>query len=198
MNRILVVDDEISIYESLRMVLEKDYELGWAGNAKDAMKLFGEQNTDLVLLDIIMPGVGGMEVLSAIREADPTIPIIMLTATKMVKTAVEAMKKGATDYLMKPFDIDELRLIISRALANQALKQEVRYLRSEVEKRYSFHSLIGKSRPMREVYSKIEHIAATKSTVLITGESGTGIWLCKRCSDSPRKECWKSSFPRKT
>ena len=174
MKRILIVDDEISIFQSIRMVLEKDYELFWAGNAKEAMKHFLDQSPDLVLLDIIMPGVDGIEVLTAIRDMNKSVPVLILTATKMVKTAVEAMKRGATDYLTKPFDIDEIQLIISRALANHALEEEVRYLRSQVEKRYSFHNLIGKSPLMREIYSKIEHLAGTKSTVLITGESGTG------------------------
>jgi DNA-binding NtrC family response regulator len=190
MNKILVVDDEASIYESLRMVLGKEYDLLWAPNAGEAVKLFHEQTPQLVLLDIIMPGVDGMAVLSAIRDADRTIPVIMLTATRMLRTAVEAMKKGATDYIVKPFDVEELRLIIARALANRALEQEVRYLRKEVEKRYSFHNLIGKSRPMREIYSKIEHIANSKTTVLITGESGTGKELVARAIhyNSSRKD----------
>ena len=190
MKRVLIVDDEISIFQSLRMVLEKDYELLWAGNGKEAMKLFLEQSPDLVLLDIIMPGVDGIEILSAIRDSDKSIPVLILTATKMVKTAVQAMKRGATDYLTKPFDVEEIRLIISRALANRALEEEVRYLRSQVEKRYSFHNLIGKSLLMREIYSKIEHLAGTKSTVLITGESGTGKELVSRAIhyNSIRKE----------
>jgi len=190
MNKILVVDDEVSIYESLRMALGKEHDLLWAANAKEAMRLFHEQNPKLVLLDIIMPVINGMEILTAIREADKSIPVIMLTATRMVKTAVEAMKKGATDYLTKPFDVEELRLIITRTLANQALEQEVRYLRSQVEKRYNFHNLIGKSRQMRSIYFEIEHIANTKTTVLITGESGTGKELVARAVhyNSPRKE----------
>jgi DNA-binding NtrC family response regulator len=189
-NKILIVDDEVSIYESLRMVLGKEYELLWASNAKEAMKLFHEQQPRLILLDIIIPGVDGIEILATLREYDKSVPIIMLTATKMVKTAVDAMKRGASDYIIKPFDVEELRLIIARALANEALEQEVRYLRSEVEKRYSFHNLIGKSRKMREIYVQIKQIADTKSTVLITGESGTGKELVARAIhyNSPQKE----------
>ena len=190
MSRILVVDDEVSIYESLRMVLEKDHELAWATNAKEAMRRIQEHRPDLILMDIIMPGVDGIALLEAVRESDRLVPIIMLTATKMVKTAVEAMKKGASDYILKPFDVEEMRLIITRALANRALEQEVQFLRSEVDKRYSFHSLVGKSRPMREIYSKIEQMAPTRSTVLITGESGTGKELVARAIhfNSPRKD----------
>ena len=190
MRKILVVDDEQSIFESLRMVLEKDYELLWASNAKEAIKLFHEHIPRLVLLDIIMPGIDGIEILTTIREIDRSVPIIMLTATKMVKTAVEAMKKGATDYLTKPFDIEELRIIIARSLASQALEQEVKQLRSEVEKRYSFHNLVGKSPEMRRIYVQIEQIANTKGTVLITGESGTGKELVARAIhySSPRKD----------
>ncbi len=190
MSKILIVDDEVGVYESLRMILKKDYDLSWAANAKEAMRLFQEHNPRLILLDIIMPGVDGIEILTAIRESNKSVPIIMLTATKMVKTAVDAMKKGATDYVIKPFDIEELRLIIARALANEALEQEVRYLRSEVEKRYNFHNLIGKSRPMRVIYVQIEQIANAKSTVLITGESGTGKELVARAIhyNSHRKE----------
>ena len=190
MRKILVVDDEQSIFESLRMVLEKDYELLWASNAKEAIKLFHEHIPRLVLLDIIMPGIDGIEILTTIREIDRSVPIIMLTATKMVKTAVEAMKKGATDYLTKPFDIEELRIIIARSLASQALEQEVKKLRSEVEKRYSFHNLVGKSPEMRRIYVQIEQIANTKGTVLITGESGTGKELVARAIhySSPRKD----------
>jgi two-component system response regulator AtoC len=190
MSRILVVDDEVSIYESLRMVLEKDHELYWAANAKEAMRRIQEHRPDLILMDIIMPGVDGIALLEAVRESDRSVPIIMLTATKMVKTAVEAMKKGASDYILKPFDVEEMRLVITRALANRALEQEVRFLRSEVEKRYSFHNLVGKSRQMREIYAKIEQMAPTRSTVLLTGESGTGKELVARAIhyNSPRKE----------
>jgi DNA-binding NtrC family response regulator len=190
MNKILIVDDEVSIYESLKMVLGKENELLWASNAKQAMKLFHEQQPRLILLDIILPGIDGIEILGTIREYDKSVPIIMLTATKMVKTAVDAMKRGATDYIIKPFDVEELRLIIARVIANEALEQEVRYLRSEVEKRYSFHNLIGKSHKMREIYVQIEQISGTKSTVLITGESGTGKELVARAIhyNSPRKE----------
>jgi DNA-binding NtrC family response regulator len=122
----------------------------------------------------------GITVLKRIREMDATVPVIMLTATRMVKTAVEAMKLGATDYLSKPFEIEELKLIIEKAITAKDLEQEVKYLRSEITRRYSFKNIIGKSREMQEVYAKIEQIADTRTTVLVTGESGTGKELVAR------------------
>ncbi len=122
-----------------------------------------------------MPKIDGIEVLKKIRETDPTIPVIMLTATKTIKSAVDAMKLGATDYVTKPFDVDEISLLIKRALEKQALDREIKSLRWEVKKKFGLNNIfIGKSPTMNEVYSKIEQIADTKTTVLVTGESGTG------------------------
>jgi DNA-binding NtrC family response regulator len=128
----------------------------------------------LILLDIILPTTDGLTLLKQFRDVEPSLPIIMLTATRMVKTAVEAMKLGATDYLNKPFDIEELQLMIDKASAAYDLEREVRYLRSEVDKKHRPDNLIGRSRAMREIFLKIEQVADTKTTVLITGESGTG------------------------
>jgi DNA-binding NtrC family response regulator len=114
------------------------------------------------------------------RAEERSIPAIMLTATKTLKTAVDAMKLGAADYITKPFDIEELRLIIAKTLASQDLEREVRYLRAQVVNRYAFHNLVGKSPTMQEIYLKIEQVADTRTTVLITGESGTGKELVAR------------------
>lgn len=180
MEKILVVDDERAIVQSIRMLLKDSYEIVSASSADEAVDLFRRERPDLILLDIIMPGVSGVEVLKIIREQDPTIPVIVLTATKMVKPAVEAMKVGATDYITKPFDIEELRLIIKKSLNTSSLEKEVKYLRSELDNRYKFQHIIGKSRAMREIYLKVEQIADTKHTILITGESGTGKELVAR------------------
>jgi len=190
MKSILIVDDELSVRESLKLILQDQYKILMADNAKEALILFERENPNLVLLDIILPEMDGIAVLKRIREIDATVPIIMLTATRMVKTAVEAMKMGATDYLSKPFEIEELKLIIEKAITTKDLEQEVRYLRSEVTRRYSFKSIIGKSREMQEVYAKIEQITDTRTTVLITGESGTGKELVARALhyNSSRKE----------
>lgn len=190
MKSILIVDDELSVRESLKLILQDQYKILMADSAKEALILFEREPPHLVLLDIILPEMDGMAVLKRIREMDTTVPVIMLTATRMVKTAVEAMKMGATDYLSKPFEIEELKLIIEKAITTKDLEQEVKYLRSEVTRRYSFQSIIGKSREMQEVYAKIEQIADTRTTVLITGESGTGKELVARALhyNSTRKE----------
>lgn len=180
MKQILVVDDENGVRESLKIILKDRYRVLFSENAKQAMDCFEGEAPDLVLLDIILPDEDGIAVLRRMRELNKSVPIIMLTATRMVKTAVEAMKHGATDYLGKPFDVDELKLIVEKALAATDLEQEVRYLRSEVSRRYSFQSIIGKSPAMQEIYARIEQIADTRTTVLVTGESGTGKELVAR------------------
>jgi DNA-binding NtrC family response regulator len=190
MKRILIVDDELSVRESLKLILQDQYKILMANDAKEALVLFERETPHLVLLDIILPEMDGITVLKRIREMDATVPVIMLTATRMVKTAVEAMKLGATDYLSKPFEIEELKLIIEKAITAKDLEQEVKYLRSEITRRYSFKNIIGKSREMQEVYAKIEQIADTRTTVLITGESGTGKELVARALhyNSTRKD----------
>jgi len=178
--RVLLVDDEQGIRTSLRMVLEPTYDVGEAANAQEALERFRAESPHLVLLDVILPGTDGLAVLENMRAEDPRIPVIMLTAAKTLKTAVDAMKLGAADYLNKPFDIEELRLIVSRTLATEELEREVRALRAQVVNRYAFHNLIGKSPGMQDIYAKIEQIANTRTTVLITGESGTGKELVAR------------------
>ncbi len=180
MRRILIVDDEASVRESLKLILKDHYKVFLAENAKDAFSIFERESPHLILLDIILPEMDGITVLKRIRELDNAVPVIMLTATRMVKTAVEAMKIGATDYLSKPFDIEELKLIIEKAITTKDLEQEVRYLRSEVSRRYSFPNIIGRSREMQEIFAKVEQVADSRTTVLVTGESGTGKELVAR------------------
>src|SRR5207244_422904 len=178
--RVLIVDDGPGIRASLQMTLEPTYEVLCATNAQEGLARFRQELPNLVLLDVLMPGSDGLGLLQSLRSEDPTVPVIMLTAVKTVKTAVEAMKIGAADYLAKPFDVEELRMIVAKALATQALEHEVRYLRAQVLKSYAFHNLVGKSPAMQEIYSKIEQVANTRTTVLITGESGTGKELVAR------------------
>ncbi|MGE3154253.1 MAG: sigma-54-dependent transcriptional regulator [Nitrospiraceae bacterium] len=178
--RILIVDDEPRVRTSLKMVLEPTYEVLQAADAQEGLDLFRRESPHLVLLDVILPGMDGLAVLEKLRAEDRSIPVIMLTGTKAVKTAVDAMKLGAADYISKPFEIDELRIIIAKALDNQELEREVRYLRAQVVHRYAFHNLIGKSSAMQEIYSKIEQVADSRTTVMITGESGTGKELVAR------------------
>jgi two-component system response regulator AtoC len=188
--RILVVDDEPGIHTSLEMTLAPAYEVLCASTAQEGLVRFRQELPNLVFLDVVLPGVDGLGLLQSMRSEDPTVPVIMLTAVKTVKTAVDAMKIGAADYVTKPFDVEELRMIVAKALATQALEHEVRYLRAQVVKSYSFHNLVGKSPAMQEIYSKIEQVADTRTTVLITGESGTGKELVARALhyNSSRRE----------
>lgn len=188
--RILLIDDDPRVRASLKMVLEPLYEVLQAGDGQEGLDMFRKDEPDLVLLDVILPGTDGLAVLQTLRMESKTTPVIMLTGTKSVKTAVDAMKLGAADYLSKPFDIDELRIVIDRALNSSELEREVKQLRAQVVQRYAFHNLIGKSQGMQEIYSKIEQVADSRTTVLITGESGTGKELVARALhyNSARRE----------
>lgn len=174
MKKILVIDDELSVQESFRNILKREYLLLFASNGAEGLQRFREAAPDLILLDLIMPEMDGMTALKRIREIDPKIPIIMLTATRMIKTAVEAIKAGADDYLTKPFDLEELKWLLAKTLSNRDLEKEVQALRTEVSKRYGYENIIGNSRPMQDLFEKIKHVADTRTTVLILGESGTG------------------------
>lgn len=172
--RVLLIDDEARIRTSLKMVLEPSYDIFQAADAQEGLDVFRKEGPDLVLLDVILPGTDGLAVLQTLRSESKMTPVIMLTGTKSVKTAVDAMKLGAADYLSKPFDVEELRIVVDRALNSQDLEREVKQLRAQVVQRYAFHNLIGKSPGMQEIYAKIEQVADSRTTVLITGESGTG------------------------
>jgi DNA-binding NtrC family response regulator len=172
--RVLLVDDEPRVRASLKTVLDQTYDIFEAADAAEGLEIFRRESPDLVLLDVILPGTDGLSVLQALRAENQSVPVIMLTGTKSVKTAVDAMKLGAADYLSKPFDVEELRIVIDRTLNSQELEREVRQLRAQVVQRYAFHNLIGKSPAMQEIYAKIEQVADSRTTVLVTGESGTG------------------------
>ncbi len=172
--QVLVVDDEPSVRESLRMVLKDRYDVLTAASGDEALETIQREAADVILLDLLMPGLDGLEVLERIKQQDTTPQVIMLTATKTVKTAVTAMKLGAFDYVTKPFDVEELLLIVERAVQAAALAREVEALRSEVGLRYSFENIIGTSAKMQAVLKTVSMVAPLKTTVLITGESGTG------------------------
>ena len=177
---VLIVDDEVGARESLRMILKTDYAVFLAKDAEEAILQIREHSPDVILLDIILPDLDGLKLLEKIKQKEPDVIVIMITATKTVKTAVEAMKLGAYDYVTKPFDVDELRLIISRALSTQALEKEVIYLRKEVDRSFVFENIIGKSKAMKEMFGMVRQVADSKSTVLVMGESGTGKELISR------------------
>ncbi len=188
--KILVIDDEPSVRESLKMALKNDYLVIAAASAEEGIKIVEEDRPDLVLLDVIMPGVDGISALERIRAIDQHIPVLMLTASQTRNTAFQAGRLGAYDYIMKPFELDELRQKLARALETVALKAENQELRSEVKRRYQFGNILGKSKEMERVYRTIEQIAVTKTTILITGESGTGKEMVAKAVhyNSPRKD----------
>jgi putative PEP-CTERM system response regulator len=189
MKSILVVDDEVGARESLKMILKGEYQVLLAKNAEEAFRQIHAQIPDVVLLDLILPDMDGLRVLEKMKQTLPDQIVIMITATKTVKTAVEAMKLGAYDYITKPFDVDELRLIVNRALSTRALKEENQRLWMEVDRNFGFNNIVGKSKGMREIFKLVKQVAETRSTVLIMGESGTGKELISRAIHyhSPRK-----------
>jgi two-component system response regulator AtoC len=188
--RVLAVDDELGVRESIRILLSTDYEVATVASGDAALEAIQRERPHLILLDIIMPGMDGMELLERIRATDPGLPVVILTATKTVRTAVAAMKLGAFDYLQKPFDVDELRLIVERATRSAELEAEVKRLRHELRSVGALRAIVGKSPQMQGVLRTIRTVAPLKTTVLITGESGTGKELVARAlhSESPRAD----------
>ncbi|MCQ9208858.1 MAG: sigma-54 dependent transcriptional regulator [Omnitrophica bacterium] len=188
--KILIIDDEPGSIEAFRIILKDDYEILSTNSAAEGLRIIARDDVQLVLLDIVMPEMDGIEVLRKIRERDNSLTVIMVTATKSIKTAVEAMKLGAFDYLSKPFEVNEAKLIVSKAMQSRALLQELEYLRAELKQRYGIGNIIGKSKAIKEVFQTLNKVAPTKSTVLITGESGTGKELIAQAIHftSPRKD----------
>ncbi|HEX5108307.1 MAG TPA: sigma-54 dependent transcriptional regulator [Vicinamibacterales bacterium] len=179
--RILVVDDESSLRDMLRIVLRRDgYEVLLAENGRAAIDVLKRERVDLLLSDIRMSEVSGVDVLKAAKEVNRDIVAFMMTAFASTETAVEAMRLGAVDYLTKPFSMDELRLKIQQHLESSRLKQENVLLKRALNSRHEFSNIIGRSDSMLAVFRMIETIAKTGSTVLVTGESGTGKELAAR------------------
>ncbi|HJV88411.1 MAG TPA: sigma-54 dependent transcriptional regulator [Noviherbaspirillum sp.] len=173
--RILIVDDEeIVIRSCLRILGDDRHEVESVTSGLEALRRVDENHYDVIILDIMMPGIDGLEVLQHVKERHPDVDVIMMTGLSQIQTAVRAMKLGAFDYLSKPFDPDELKMIVDRALERRRLLQENRDLKSEVSSRYRFENIIGSSAQMQNVYRLIAKCAPTNCTVLITGESGTG------------------------
>ncbi len=178
--------------EFLEILLQKQgYAVETAGNGEEAIaRLDSGLGPDLIICDIMMPKVNGMRVLGRARELDPEAVVIMITAFASTESAVEAMKNGAYDYITKPFQVDEIRLVVAKALEKTRLVRENIRLRREVESKYAYANLVGTSAPMKAVYEVIRRVAPTKSNVLITGESGTGKELVAKAIhfNSPRRD----------
>jgi DNA-binding NtrC family response regulator len=181
---VLVVDDEPSVRASVRTILEGPCAILEAADGAEAMDVLGAHDVDLVMLDQRMPGEAGLDVLERVKAVDPTMAVVLVTAVHDVRTAVEALKRGAYDYLTKPFDVDDIVRVVRRALEKRALEREVLCLRSELTPPggdgHGFRPMVGRHRDLVRVHQLIAQVAETPTTVLITGESGTGKELVAR------------------
>jgi DNA-binding NtrC family response regulator len=183
--RILVVDDELVIRESLTGWLQRDgYHVKSVPSGEKAIDLLKTKSFDLLLLDIQMDGISGMDVLKHVKEHYPDIDVIMITAFGSIPSAVQAMKYHAFDYLLKPFDPEELGVLIQKLVNHRAKIKENLFLKEDYEQRNRFESMIGQSRPMQEIFNLIEDIKDTETIVLITGETGTGKGLAAKAIHS--------------
>jgi DNA-binding NtrC family response regulator len=178
--RVLVVDDERGVRESLRMLLGSECTVAEASSVDEGLAALAASPPDLVLLDLVMHGRNGFDFLSGLERVPDPPPVIVLTATRNVATAVEAMKRGAADYVTKPFEIEALRIKVRQLLARRELEREVEALRARVEDVERLGALIGRSGAMREVFRTVRRVAESTATVLIRGESGTGKELVAR------------------
>ena len=172
---ILVVDDDPDMREMVYdMLKDRGHQVTTAGSGQEALRALGEEDYAVVLTDLRMKGMQGLELLTEIKRLYPGLNVILMTAFGSVETAVEAMKHGASDYLTKPVKKDELVRVIERVVREAALRREVNRLRQEVHREYSFHQILGKSKPMQAMFDLIKRVADSPTNVLITGESGTG------------------------
>ena len=190
MSSILIVDDEKNIRRILALMLrDRRHQVTEASSGEEALEILADLEPDLILLDLKMPGMDGLETLSGLREAGHEAAVIMMTAHGTISTAVEAMRRGAYDYVTKPFDNDELMMLIDRALNMRRLTSEVENLRGELESRYGFNEIIGISPAIQKVFHTMAKVAKVDATVLVTGESGTGKELVARAihRKSPRE-----------
>lgn len=190
--RVLVIDDEADIRESLEVLLtmEGNYLVELAQNATEGLKKLETGSYDIVLLDLMMPDRSGMEVLEEVRQRDKETPIVMITAYGSVEVAVNAIKRGATDYFSKPWDNEKLLIEIERMIAKRRLETENRQLKQALKQRYAFPNIIGKSDRMLRILDLVAQVAPSRTTILITGETGTGKELIAKAihSHSTRAE----------
>ena len=173
--RILIVDDEENVLALCQTILQKrGYEVECASTAEEALDRLETELFDVVITDLKMPGMSGLDLLTKAKALNPFVPFVMLTGFGTVHSAVEAMKEGAYDYLIKPVDNEEFKLVVEKALELHRLQREVARLRSQLEVDLDFHDIVGQSKPMRAVFRLIRMVAKSNATVLIQGESGTG------------------------
>ena len=188
--KILVVDDEVIVRESLGGWLERDgHKVDKAASGEEALEKCKNTRYDILLLDIKMEGMSGLDVLKKIKENDPDVFVVMITAYGSIPSAIQAMKSGAYEYLLKPFDPDELMVLIEKIMKHQAETRETHFLREQYRERTRFESMIGQSGALQKVFDLIERIAPTDSTVLIKGETGTGKGLAARAIHTKSRRC---------
>ena len=190
MKPILVVDDEKSMRDFLDIFLKQEgYRVRCVSSGKDAFEILEKKEFDLVITDIKMPDISGVEVLKKVNSLNLNTPVIMITAFASNETALEALNQGVYDYISKPFNVDEMRIIIKRAFEKKRLLDENAYLKTELEERYQYSQILGKSEKIKKIFKLIDEIADGNSTISILGESGTGKELVARAihSRSSRK-----------
>jgi two-component system NtrC family response regulator/two-component system response regulator HydG len=188
--RVIVIDDEVNAAAALERLLREDgYEVSRAHDAKSGLALLETTEADVVLTDLRMPGMDGLELLARIKEIRPETMVILMTAYGTVKTAVRAMKMGAEDYLGKPIEVEELEVVLQKALERKRLLEETRVLRERVQTKYRFDNLVGESPEMLAAFKTIQQVASSSSSVLLLGESGTGKELFAQAlhQNSPRR-----------
>ncbi|NQT82091.1 sigma-54-dependent Fis family transcriptional regulator [bacterium] len=181
MSKVLIVDDQQSILDVLSIMLKREgFEVFTALSGEEALRVVRNDNIDLTIADIKMMPMDGIALLEGIKKIDSEIAVIMMTAYASIQTAIDAMKKGAFEYIIKPFKMDELRLLIQRGLKQRSIIQENRSLKQQIQQKYTFDQLIGSSKQMQDLFSIIRKVAPTDSTILVYGESGTGKELVAR------------------
>ena len=189
--KILIVEDELIMRESLAGWLERDgHAVKAAASGEEALEKIKEAHFDILLVDIKMEGMSGLDVLRRVKESDPDSEVVMITAYGSIPSAIEAMKDGAFDYMLKPFDPNELGVLIEKIIQHQEQARENIYLKEQYKERTRFESMIGQSRPMQEIFDLICNVAPMDSTVLITGETGTGKGLAAKAihTNSSRRD----------
>ncbi|MFZ0761196.1 MAG: sigma-54 dependent transcriptional regulator [Candidatus Sulfotelmatobacter sp.] len=181
MPTILIVEDEAKMRRLLELNLGEDgFNTLSAGDAETGLKLLRENTVDLVMTDLKLPGMNGLEFLQAVKRQSAALPVVVMTAFGTVETAVEAMKAGASDYVLKPFSLGEMRMVVHKELDVRNLREENRSLREALGKRYAHPNVVARSKKMQEVLATVERVASTNSTVLLGGESGVGKDLIAR------------------
>ena len=189
--KILIADDEATARESLAKILAEDgYEVHTAPDGQEALRVAAEESPDIVLTDLRMPGMDGGELLQRLRKAYPDVGVVIMTAFGTIRSAVEALREGAEDYLTKPIDVEELEHLIERILQKRKLVAETRILRERLDDKYRFENIVGRSPQMLEIFRLVEQVAPSQASILITGESGTGKELIAQAihQRSPRRD----------